>query len=184
MSNKILILEDDRIHPTIKTVVRTEDGGSRLITADGLKFNANSVLTVGNIIDEGEFTIESIGVDSIDVLSSDETRYTIPLGNIEWCDFCEDFHVYLDLDDDGKDVDDVDEYTSGYADAIRDCVEYLKNSDESMVRNTLRKMNISYMSDLDTDARIAEFVSKRFEKKPQLTLDELKEIVGYDFDLV
>lgn len=95
MSNKILVLEDDRIHPTIKTVVRTEDGGSRLITADGLKFNANSVLTVGNIIDEGEFTIESIGVDSIDVLSSGEIRYTIPLGNIEWCDFCGDFHVYF-----------------------------------------------------------------------------------------
>lgn len=179
MSNKILVLEDDRIHPTIKTVVRTEDGGSRLITADGLKFNANSVLTVGNMIGDEEFTIESIGVGSIDVLSSDETRYTIPLGNIEWCDFCGDFHVYLDDDN-----NDVDEYTSGYTDAIRDCVEYLKNSDESIVRNTLRKMNISYMSDLDTDAKISEFVEKRFEKKPQLTLDDLKEIVGYDFDLV
>ena len=184
MSNKILVLEDDKIHPTIKTVVRTEDGGSRLITADGLKFNANSVLTVGNIIDEGEFTIESIGVDSIDVLSSDETRYTIPLGNIEWCDFCGDFHVYLDLDDDGKDVDDVDEYTSGYADAIRDCVEYLLDSSTSKARKALKKMNLNYLSDLDTDKKIAEFVSKRFEKKPQLTLDELKEIVGYDFDLV
>ena len=103
MSNKILVLEDDNsIHPTIKTVVRTEDSGSRLITADGLKFNANSVLTVGNIVDEGEFTIESIGVDSIDVLSSDGIRYTIPLGNIEWCDLCGDFHVYLDLDDDDE----------------------------------------------------------------------------------
>ena len=184
MSNKILVLEDDKIHPTIKTVVRTEDGGSRLITADGLKFNANSVLTVGNIIDEGEFAIESIGVDSIDVLSSDETRYTIPLENIEWCDFCGDFHVYLDLGDDGKDVDDVDEYTSGYADAIRDCVEYLLDSSTSTIRKTLIKMGVHYLSDLDTDAKIAEFVSKRFERKPQLTLDEIKEKLGYDFDLI
>lgn len=180
---KILALRDGDIHPTIETVVNISTDG-RLVTANGLRLCTDDVLAAGDRIDEGEFTIESIGVDSIDVLSSDGTRYTVPLGNIEWCDFCGDFHVYLDLDDDGKDVDDVDEYTSGYADAIRDCVEYLKNSDESMVRNTLRKMNISYMSDLDTDAKIAEFVSKRFEKKPQLTLDDLKEIVGYDFDLV
>ena len=180
MNNRILVLENDSIHPTIKTVVRTEDGGSRLITADGLKFNANSVLTVGNIIDEGEFAIESIGVDSIDVLGFDGVRCTVPLEKIEWCEGCEDFHVHLDEAFD----DDIDEYTSGYADAIRDCVEYLLDSSTSKARKALKKMNLNYLSDLDTDAKIAEFVEKRFEKKPQLTLDELKEIVGYDFDLV
>lgn len=80
--------------------------------------------------------------------------------------------------------DDVDEYTSGYTDAIRDCVEYLVDRSTSTIRKTLKKMNLNYLSEVDTDEKIAEFVSKRFEKKPQLTLDELKEIVGYDFDLV
>lgn len=178
MDNRILVLKDDSIHPTIKTVVRTEDGGSRLITKDGAKFNANSVLTVGDMIDEEEFIIESIGVDSIDVLSSDETRYTVPLGKIEWCNLCGDFHVYLDDDN-----NDVDEYTSGYTDAIRDIVKYL-NNEESIITTTLEKIGICYVSDLCTDEEIAEFVSKRFEKKPQLTLDEIKEKLGYDFDLV
>ena len=81
--------------------------------------------------------------------------------------------------------DNIDEYTSGYADAIRDCVEYMvKDYEESSIGKILDKMGYRYISDLDTDAKIAEFVEKRFEKKPQLTLDEVKEIVGYDFDLV
>ena len=80
--------------------------------------------------------------------------------------------------------DNIDEYTSGYADAIRDCIEYILDGSTSRIRKVLEKMNTDYLSDLDTDEKIAEFVSKRFEKKPQLTLDELKEIVGYDFDLV
>lgn len=178
---KILVLEDDNIHPTIKTVVRTENGNSRLITKDGTKFNANSVLTVGNIIDEGEFTIESIGVDSIDVLSSDGTRHTVPLEQIEWCDICGDFHVYLDLD---NDEDDVDEYTSGYTDAIRDVLDFYNDGYDSLMGKTLDKMGYGLLSDLNTDEKMAEFISKRFEKKPQLTLDEIKEKLGYDFDLV
>jgi len=177
--DKILVLEDDNIHPTIKTVVRTENGGSRLITKDGAKFNANGVLTVGDIIDEGEFTIESIGVDSIDVLSADETRYTVPLGKIERCNLCGDFHVYLDDDN-----NDVDEYTSGYTDAIRDVLDFYNDGYDSLMGKTLDKMGYGLLSDLDTDEKITEFVSKRFEKKPQLTLDEIKEKLGYDFDLV
>lgn len=177
--DKILVLENDNIHPTVKTVVGTADDG-RLVTADGLKFNANRVLKVGDVIDEGEFRIAYIGADSIEVSASDGTRYTVPFEKMEWCDFCGDFHVYLDSDED----DEIDEYTSGYADAIRDCVEYLLDSSTSTIRKTLKKMNLNYMSDLDTDEKMAEFISKRFEKKPQLTLDELKEIVGYDFDLV
>lgn len=179
MNNKILVLEDDNIHPTIKTVVRTENGGSRLITADGLKFNANSVLTVGDMIDEEEFIIESIGVDSIDVLSSDETRYTVPLGKIEWCNLCGDFHVYLDDDN-----NDVDEYTSGYTDAIRDVLDFYNDGYDSLIGKTLDKMGYGLLSDLNTDEKMAEFISKRFGKKPQLTLDEIKEKLGYDFDLV
>lgn len=179
---KILALRNGDTHPTIETVVDISTDG-RLVTANGLRLFTDDVLAAGDRIDDGDFAIKSIGTDTIEIMEmfGDEvgTLHTITPENIEWCDFCGDFHVYLDLDDDDK-----DEYTSGYADAIRDCVEYLKNSDESMVRNTLRKMNISYMSDLDTDAKIAEFIEKRFEKKPQLTLDELKEIVGYDFDLV
>ena len=176
---KILVLEDDNIHPTIKTVIRTEGDGSRLITKDGAKFNANSVLTVGDIIDEGEFAIESIGVDFIDVLSSDETRYTVPLGKIEWCNLCGDFHVYLDDDN-----DDIDEYTSGYTDAIRDVLDFYNDGYDSLMGKTLDKMGYGLLSDLNTDEKMAEFISKRFEKKPQLTLDEIKEKLGYDFDLV
>lgn len=179
MNNRILVLEDDSIHPTIKTVVRTENGGSRLITKDGAKFNANSVLTVGDMIDEEEFIIESIGVDSIDVLSSDETRYTVPLGKIEWCNLCGDFHVYLDDDN-----NDVDEYTSGYTDAIRDVLDFYNDGYDSLMGKILDKMGYGLLSDLNTDEKMAEFISKRFEKKPQLTLDEIKEKLGYDFDLV
>ena len=177
--DKILVLENDSVHPTVKTVVSVTKDDGRLVTADGLKFNANGVLKVGDVIDEGEFRIAYIGADSIEVSASDGSRYTVPFEKMEWCDFCGDFHVYLDSDED----DEIDEYTSGYTDAIRDCVEYLIDSSTSTIRKTLKKMNLNYLSDVDSDEAVTEFVSKRFEK-PQFTLDELKEIVGYDFDLV
>jgi hypothetical protein len=180
--DKILVLENDSVHPTVKTVVSVIKDDGRLVTVDGLKFGANRVLKVGDVIDEGEFRIAYIGADSVEVSASDGTRYIVPFGKIEWCDSCGDFHVYLDEDSDED--DEIDEYTSGYTDAIRDCVEYLLDSSTSKVRKTLKKMNTNYLSDIDTDEKIAEFVSKRLEKKPQLTLDDLKEIVGYDFDLV
>lgn len=182
--DKILVLENDSVHPTVKTVVGTTAVNGRLITVDGLKFDANKVLKVGDVIDEGEFRIAYIGADSIEVSASDGTRYIVPFGKIEWCDFCGDFHVYLDEDEDED--DEIDEYTSGYTDAIRDCVAYLREDDKdiSAIRKTLSKMGLLYLSDITTDEGITEFVSKMFEKKPQLTLDELKEIVGYDFDLV
>lgn len=180
--DKILVLGNDSVHPTVKTVVGTTADDGRLVTVDGLKFDANRVLKVGDVIDEGEFRIAYIGADSIEVSASDKTRYIVPFGKIEWCDFCGDFHVYLDEDEN----DEIDEYTSGYTDAIRDCVAYLNDNTDnpSTIRKALFKMGHQYLSELVTDEEIVEFVSKRFDKKPQLTLDELKEIVGYDFDLV
>jgi hypothetical protein len=120
-------------------------------------------------------------------------KYCIKVDDFYYCTTCNKLHInwgtirYLDDDEpicECADNDEIDEYTSGYTDAIRDCVEYLLDSSTSKVRKTLKKMNTNYLSDIDTDEKIAEFVSKRLEKKPQLTLDDLKEIVGYDFDLV
>ena len=176
---RILVLKDGDIHPTVERAVCLENYGTKLVTASGLKFDLDAILKVGSTIDEGKYKIISIGTNAIEVFGCDGSLRTVPLEKIEWCDSCEDFHVYL------NDDDEIDEYTSGYADGIRDCVEYLLDSSStSTIRKTLTKMGVHYLSDLDTDAEIAEFVSKRFEKKPQLTLDELKEIVGYDFDLV
>lgn len=177
---KILALRDGDTHPTIETVVNISTDG-RLVTANGLRLCTYDVLAAGDRIDDGNFAIKSIGTDTIEIMETfgDEvgTLYTITPENIEWCEGCEDFHVHLDDDD-------IDEYAFGYADAIRDCVEYLRDSSTSRVRKVLKKMNTNYLSDLDTDAKIAKFVEKRFEKKPQFTLDDLKEILGYDFDLV
>ena len=176
---RILVLKDGDIHPTVERAVCLENYGTKLVTASGLKFDLDAILKVGSTIDEGKYKITSIGTNAIEVFGCDGSLRTVPLEKIEWCDSCEDFHVYLDDDDE------IDEYTSGYTDAFRDFVEYMvKDYGESSIGKILDKMGYCYISDLDTDAKIAEFVSKRFEKKPQLTLDELKEIVGYDFNLV
>lgn len=179
IETKILALRDGYGHPTIETVVDISTDG-RLVTSNGLRLCTDDVLAVGDIIDSGDFTIKSIGTDTIEVMEmfgDNGTVHTITPENIEWCEGCEEFHVRLDDDD-------IDEYAFGYADAIRDCVEYLLDSSVSKIRKALKKMNLNYLSDLDTDTKIVEFVEKRFEKKPQLTLDDLKKIVGYDFDLV
>lgn len=174
---KILTLRDGDIHPTIKKVQCIARDGM-LITTSGLMYDAGDIFVTGNKIDNGAYIIKSIGTNAIEVFDGDGVSHIVSLEDIEWCDDCNDFHVCL------RDNDNVDEYASGYADAIRDCVEYLLNSSTSTITKTLKKLNVDYLSDIDTDEKIAEFVSKRLEKKPQLTLDELKEIVGYDFDLV
>lgn len=179
---KILALKDGYGHPTIETVVDISTDG-RLVTANGLRLCTDDILVAGDRIDDGDFAIKSIGTDTIEIMEmfGDDagTLHTITPENIEWCEECKDFHVHLDGDDE------IDEYTSGYTDALREFVEYMvKDYGESSICKILDKMGYRYISELDTDKKIVEFVSKRFEKKPQLTLDDLKEIVGYDFDLV
>lgn len=178
-AEKILVLKNGDIHPTVETADSVSVDG-RIITTSGLIFDPRNVFAVGDTIDEGDYKITSIGADTIDVLDCEGDLHSIPTEKIEWCDMCGDFHVYLDKEDD----DEIDEYISGYADAIRDSVEYISNRDQSVIRTILKKMGFNYLSEIDTDEKISEFASKRFEKKPQLTLDDLKEIVGYDFDLV
>ena len=147
-------------------------------TTGGLNYSADLTLLIGDVFGDGVYRITNITEDSVVALDYNGNLITYSLSDLEWDEERKDYFI--------KTEDEIDEYTSGYGDAIRDVVDYLNNKNDSVVKKTLTKMNIDYCSllKLDSEEKIAEFLSKRFKKKPQLTLDELKEIVGYDFDLV
>ena len=150
-------------------------------TTEGMNYSTKFTLTNGCAFgDDVVYSITDITEDSVVVLDCSGNFITYSLNDLEWNEESQDYFIRTE--------DEIDEYTSGYTDAIRDCAEYLSLSEDedgkSVIRKTLSKLDIHFLASLDTDEKIAKFISKRFEKKPQFTLDDLKRIVGYDFDLV
>ena len=89
----------------------------------------------------------------------------------------------------------VDMFMVGYLECLNDIVDWLVNfgidddNNDSFIYKALRDMNICYLANLKKEdySRFYSLVMKYKEeqaKKPKLTLADIKEKLGYDFELV
>lgn len=154
-------------------------------------------------------TVEAIDTDHETVLFKNFEK-PIKANEVYYCDICGEMHIFGI--DDGSVVPNVDEendedndefnlgFMLGYLEAVEDANDYINSDVECLWDKALASVegagNLLHLFTYHRD-KLTEFYNKVIELKniedadteqtdvkPELTLDEIKEKLGYDFNLV